>query len=235
MRNQTVSNLIFKPMIRLSNADANYEPYTESVATLPISTYFPTGMKSAGTVYDELTPNKVITRVGAYTITSFQAKSGATANNLFSTNAITSLVKKPSADSVLANIKSNHGEAKTMSVLYNNNTVGVAINTNGTIYVGFGLNGSVTTLAQANAYVQSNPITVYYELATPTETSFTTASLVTENAEIPLSNEDGVLIGKCTEELSAEPGFIDAKIKLTDSDGTCYSNKLQFHVERSPQ
>ena len=74
-----------------------------------------------------------------------------------------------------------------------------------------------------------------YELARPTETSFTTASLVTENAEIPLSNNDGVLIGKCTEELSAEPGFHDAKIKLADADGECYSNKIQLHIERSPQ
>lgn len=64
--------------------------------------------------------------------------------------------------------------------------------------------------------------------------SFTTASLVTENGEIPLSNEDGVLIGKCTEQLSAEPGFHDAKVKLTDSDGDVYSDKIQLHVERKP-
>lgn len=32
---------------------------------LPIETYFPTGMKSAGTVYDELLPTKAITRIGA--------------------------------------------------------------------------------------------------------------------------------------------------------------------------
>ena len=78
-------------------------------------------------------------------------------------------------------------------------------------------------------------VTLVFALATPIETSFTTASLVTENGEIPLSNEDDVLIGKCTEELSAEPGFHDAKIKLADSDGECYSNKIQLHVERSPQ
>ena len=61
-----------------------------------------------------------------------------------------------------------------------------------------------------------------------------TTSLVTENAEIPLSNNDGVLIGKCTQQLSAEPGFHDAKIKLSDGDGDVYSNKLQLHVERKP-
>ena len=86
-----------------------------------------------------------------------------------------------------------------------------------------------------DAFKQSlSGVYLVYPLATPIETSFTTASLVTENAEIPLSNEDGVLIGKCTEQLSSESGFIDAKIKLADADGECYSNKIQLHVERKP-
>ena len=37
---------------------------TTSTSVLPIADYFPTGMKSAGDVYDELTPFKAITRVG---------------------------------------------------------------------------------------------------------------------------------------------------------------------------
>lgn len=90
--------------------------------------------------------------------------------------------------------------------------------------------------SNAVAFKQSlQGVYLYYELETPTEASFTTASLVTENAEIPLTNDDGVLIGKCTEQLSENPGFIDAKIKLADADGECYSNKIQLHVERSPQ
>lgn len=52
--------------INISDTSKNgtYEPYTESVINLPISQYFPTGMKQAGTVYDELTESKAITRVG---------------------------------------------------------------------------------------------------------------------------------------------------------------------------
>ena len=152
----TVSNI----QLELGTTETSYTPFEERTISLPISQYFPTGMKSAGNVYDELTESKAITRVGSRAYQS--------------------------------------GDESDTSVI-----------TDGT--------------------------TTYYALATPTETSFTTASLVTENAEIPLSNEDGTLIGKCTEELSAEPGFHDAKIKLSDSDGTCYSNKLQLHVERSPQ
>ena len=214
--------------------NGTYEPHTSIIADLPISTYFPTGMKRAGNVYDELLPNKAITRVGAYTITSFQGKSGATANNLFSTNAIMNLIKKPSADSVLANIKSNYGEAKTMSVLYNNDTVGVAINTNGTIYVGFGRNGSATTLEQANAYVQSNPITVYYELATPTETAISpeldlnfrayldgTEQLLPETGTAPIRADITYLsvdamLQSILDELGNIPGTIEQELQSLD-------------------
>lgn len=43
----------------------DYEPYFEVTKNIPIQTYFPTGMKSAGNVYDELTETKAITRIGS--------------------------------------------------------------------------------------------------------------------------------------------------------------------------
>ena len=53
--------------INVSDTSRNgeYEPYVTHTTELPISTFFPTGMKSAGTVYDELLPDKAITRIGA--------------------------------------------------------------------------------------------------------------------------------------------------------------------------
>ena len=90
-----------------------------------------------------------------------------------------------------------------------------------------------TSYSDVVAFKQAmSGVYLLYEKENPQ--GFTTASLVTENAEIPLSNNDGVLIGKCTQQLSAEPGFHDAKIKLSDGDGDVYSNKLQLHVERKP-
>jgi hypothetical protein len=44
--------------------NGEYEPYWTSTLALPVATYFPTGMKSAGSVYDELTETKAIQRVG---------------------------------------------------------------------------------------------------------------------------------------------------------------------------
>lgn len=44
--------------------NGEYEPYWNRTLNLPISTYFPDGMKSAGSVRDELTKDKVIKRIG---------------------------------------------------------------------------------------------------------------------------------------------------------------------------
>ena len=57
------------PQIEVRTIATSYEPYTSSTLNLPVSTYFPTGMKSAGSVYDELTETKAITRFVKYTIT----------------------------------------------------------------------------------------------------------------------------------------------------------------------
>ena len=51
--------------LEYGSVSSEYEPYKESTLLLPISTYFPTGMKSAGIAYDELTPTKAITRIGS--------------------------------------------------------------------------------------------------------------------------------------------------------------------------
>ena len=59
-RNETVEN---SAQVEFGTTATAYEPYTSSTLSLPISTYFPTGMKSAGTVYDELTPTKAIVRL----------------------------------------------------------------------------------------------------------------------------------------------------------------------------
>ena len=206
--------------INISDTERNgeYEPYTSSTLSLPISTYFPSGMKSAGNVYDELTESKAITRIGMVDLGSLTWNY---TGGRFQTSK-SSISPQPSATSSV--ICSQYPYSASAEV---DKTI-----TQSASY--FRIYDSSYTDAQTFKTAMSG-VYLYYELATPIETSFTTASLVTENAEIPLSNNDGTLIGKCTEELSAEPGFHDAKIKLSDSDGECYSNKLQLHVERSPQ
>ena len=222
----SLNNLSFKPFVCFNSLqNKEYEPYTSSTLSLPISTYFPTGMKSAGNVYDELTESKAITRVGEVDVPISSSSWVIHGTDRFYLNG---WLPNNIATDKNANLENNKGLAvQDLSNEYGS-------------YMWFGYNGlylnrisSTETIAEMQTRLSG--LKLYYELATPTETSFTTASLVTENAEIPLSNDDGVLIGKCTEQLSENPGFIDAKIKLADSDGECYSNKIQLHVERSPQ
>jgi len=221
----------FYPQIELDSTASEFEPYTSSTLSLPISTYFPTGMKSAGNVYDELTESKAITRIGSITLNGSEAwvKSTSYPGNYYVLGLLSDVkYQNPTAisNSLILVYNTTQLSANDLCFMFDGSANSQNVNIKNT---------SMTTLDQFKAWLQANPVTIYYELKTPTETSFTTASLVTENAEIPLSNNDGTLIGKCTEELSAEPGFHDAKIKLSDSDGECYSNKLQLHVERSPQ
>lgn len=89
------------------------------------------------------------------------------------------------------------------------------------------------TYADVASFKQSlQGVYLLYEKENPQ--GFTTATLVTENGEVALANENGVLVGKCNSDISADAGFIEGKIKLADADGECYSNKLQLHVERKP-
>lgn len=60
----TLNNFVLKPMVSFESSEY-FEPYTSSTTNLPTLAYFPNGMKSAGNVYDELTENKAITRVGS--------------------------------------------------------------------------------------------------------------------------------------------------------------------------
>ena len=208
-----------------SNRNGEYEPYTSSTLSLPISTYFPTGMKSAGSVYDELTESKAITRIGAVDLGTLNyTKSGevfyATVSGM-----------------------TTRAQAKCSKYEYVGTFGNVSQAQNGTTDGQFGTSSVATyifihdsTFSDATAFKSAmTGVYLYYELATPTETSFTTASLVTENGEVALANENGVLVGKCNSDVSADAGFIEGKIKLSDEDGDVYSNKIQIHVERSPQ
>ena len=44
--------------------NGEYEPYWSRTLNLPISTYFPDGMKSAGNTHDEITKDKAVKRIG---------------------------------------------------------------------------------------------------------------------------------------------------------------------------
>ena len=59
----TLNNFVVKPMVSFESV-TSYESYQEHITSIPIFTYFPSGMKSAGNAYDELTDSKAIARIG---------------------------------------------------------------------------------------------------------------------------------------------------------------------------
>ena len=58
---QTILNVNLQ--VEIGSTPSSYESYTSSTLSLPISTLFPTGMKEAGSVFDEIS-DKAYTRVG---------------------------------------------------------------------------------------------------------------------------------------------------------------------------
>ena len=59
----TYNNDICINLSHSGDRNGEYEAYWSETRQLPTATYFPGGMKSAGSVYDELTPDKAITRI----------------------------------------------------------------------------------------------------------------------------------------------------------------------------
>ena len=322
-------------MLLFNGGDETFEPYTSSTLSLPISTYFPSGMKSAGDVYDELTESKAITRIGSVDLGSlnwaYQSSSGnmyvdnvvSNRKNNLGFNAICSKYQQVNEDTItgvsslvqdksfafqgtmngriivrdtsytdatvfkqamadqnvklyyelaiplenygvvdlgsltwtyqsgntrfnayqalsgLAILPSSNNEVANIlcakySTVSSNNTAAASYD----LSVGLSTNGSIqirdTNFTDATVFKESlQDVYLLYEKENPQ--GFTTATLVTENGEVPLANENGVLVGKCNSDVSADAGFIEGKIKLSDSDGDVYSNKIQIHVERSPQ
>ena len=204
-----------------SSKNGQYEPYTSSTTSLPISTYFPTGMKSAGSVYDELS-DKAITRVGSVDLGSLTWSYDSSTPRFVSSKP--NDIKLVSSNNVVANLK-----CALYNVVHLNGLTGdmsIAESTGGFISVKNTSYTDATTFKSAMSGVYLN-----YELATYTETDIQNASLVCKDIEVPCYLNNGNLVCDATEELTNESGFFDAKLKIKDSSSVAYSSKFKLHVE----
>ena len=152
--------------------DGEYEPYKEFTHDLSwIKKYFPNGMCSAGSAYDEITETEAIQRIGEVDLGSLDWSIRTTSENgKYSWGAILST---PSIGTdKIANIictKYITGSAndayllkdKTVAVL--SNVLGISVNIYDSIY---------TSVADKNSFVESlQGVKLYYELAEPIITS----------------------------------------------------------------
>lgn len=210
--------------LEFGSSASSYEPYTSSTINLPTLNYFPSGMKSAGSVYDEITENKAITRIGSVDMGTLNY--GGSQSGGYYTSGLIGIIKGTSA--YHNQIKCARYISVDKSSLSTMNNGEIAVDNSGYVQL---KDSSYAT--QSDLKNSLNGLILYFELATPTEESITTASLVTEKGETPLYYDDE-LIADCNETISSESGIFDAKIKLMD-DETVYSQKIQLQVERKPQ
>lgn len=225
---RTANNTIY-PMIRLADVqDSTYESYKESIVNLPTLDYFPTGMKdvpdyvNGGKIYDELAENLASQKIGMIDL----GTKAWTWQNQWNAWYTQLEMKNPTDGVIPANIISaNYNTIDIYNFVqlpstYSNSIAKAA--------------GTSLTLAVRNG---SNSVTpsgvLYYELAEPVETPIASASLVSQNQEIPMSVEDDKLVAYSTQGITENSGFHDAKIKLSE-DGVAYSAKFTMHIERKP-
>ena len=150
-----------------SSKNGTYEPYTSSTLSMPISTYFPNGMKSAGSAYDELTENKAVNRINAVDLGSLTWTYEPAIPRFYSTD-INNLIKKPENNNTEANAVSAMYENTSFDKLYaaEKKNMTMAFGTTGTFNV---IN---TSYSDANAFKNAmNGVFIYFELDTPVETS----------------------------------------------------------------
>ena len=193
----TANNLLFKPMIRKCDengtpiGDDTYEPYKEIISPLPT----PNGLvgipsESGGNYTDENGQQWVCDEIVKYTDGTgekiqrikkviydginmkFSAKSGSTTNNVFYSDSTTMDFKNP-GNNALANVICTHFKRVMRNEGFDGDKPCIYGSTYPNIYIGFGADSTITTVALANEWLKSNNVTVYYELAEPIRTPLT--------------------------------------------------------------
>ena len=246
--NKTIENIIFEygsqganPITveelccyETSTGETEYIPYESKTISIPTSTYFPNGMMGVGTAFDELTNSKATHRMGEYTFTGNEEWTASSTPNRFSVVISNYLSLPMKSQSIIANAKQNVLSSKYGQFVYvNQDKVAYTYyqpNIQNTVLV---LNDSSLSTV-ADVQTATTGMKIQYELDTEQVTEFTQASLICEDGESTLYQDDDCLVCECTEDFSKESGFKDCKIKFTNDDGVVYSNKIQLHIERKP-
>jgi len=145
-----------------SSKNGTYEPYKETICNLPISKYFPNGMRSAGSAYDELSRDKATTRIVSVDLGSL-SWNYASQGFMFSSDLANDAVK-PSASSAVGNIVCSVLESAPSASIYSG-SYGIGIHTNGEIRVRYDNMPTNPTDFQRDM----SGVSMFYEIANPAE------------------------------------------------------------------
>lgn len=119
--------------VSFDDVPVDYEPYEEHTLSLPISAYFPTGLKSAGSIYDELDETGYITRVGEVDLGSL-AWYYDSGTPRFISYGIQNNAKVPLSNDNVANIKCTKYTSASLNTLSVKDKV-IALSTGGVISI----------------------------------------------------------------------------------------------------
>ena len=175
--------------------NGEYEPYWSRILNLPISTYFPDGMKSAGSVRDELTKDKAIKRIGVVDLgtldyTRYESNTAGTyffITNLHSVpiyavnNMVCNLITPPYVSKAAADIYFGTADDKSIGAWDGG---------------GFRIRDDSYTDAAAFKAAMSG-VMLYYELAEPIETTITPPLDLTYKVA-DFGTEESITEGKST-------------------------------------
>ena len=135
---------------------------------IPAATYFPDGMRSAGSVYDELTSDKAVTRIGSVDLGTLNWGSVAaydTAKYLMDTADLSAVIRKSTSATTMPFIECAVYAPNTVNNVYTM-TKGISVTTSGRIRV---YDDAYSTSSSASAFKAAmSGVMLFYELATPT-------------------------------------------------------------------
>ena len=169
--------------------NGEYEPYWSRTLDLPISTYFPDGMKSAGSVRDELTKDKAIKRIGVVDLGTLPWGYNST-YEYFRCEFNGALY--PSNNSIIANIICNKYVASASDGIPSLSSGHIGLNASGILWV------KDLDYTDATAFKAAmSGVMLYYELAEPIETTLTPPLDLTYKVA-DFGTEESITEGKST-------------------------------------
>lgn len=185
-------SLLSVQMEGIESADADGNVLTSRA--IPAATYFPNGMRSAGSVYDELTATERITRIGEWVLDSQYATRVDS-----STDYIEVVFTVPNIPYPLDAVATHFVSDFTEQVIADR-IVGMKVGNNTAWYWRIPTAKQAatgTTLEQVKAYIDAHTLTVDYALATPTTTpidpslnlSYKASDFGTERIMVPANEQ----------------------------------------------
>ena len=176
--------------------NGEYEPYWSRILNLPISTYFPDGMKSAGSVRDELTKDKAVKRIGVVDLGSLSWGRYIDGAGYFAVPEadIPLKPKRPVSSSTKANAICSKYMVEPTNKIYLQGFIDktIGIHTNGSIIA------QDTTYTDATTFKAAmSGVMLYYELAEPIETTITPPLDLTYKVA-DFGTEESIAEGKST-------------------------------------